>query len=226
MMMRRLKTTLLSLPLITLLSTNASAALISYTHALDFASATSGLSHESFEGTSSFTTRTDSIDFGAFTASSTPANLSIRHESVGDNFATDGSKYLRNQSFSSSLTLSFDAAINAFALDITGWGVGRNGTLTLDTSSGDSTLVATGPRTSGETLFFGFTSDTAFSELILTSTSSRDSWAVDNLFFGSHTASAPEPSSFLLFGTALIALRAAGTRRLHKRHADQRVSSD
>lgn len=192
------------------------AALITFSSSADFLTQTSGLEQEGFESTATFSTRTDQVDFSLFTAQSAIPNLSLFGSSSGDMFATEGSNYLRNQSFSGAITLSFNSAINAFALDLAGWGVNRNGTLTLSNELGDSVLISTGARTRGETLFFGVLSDQAFQQITLTSTTSRDSWAMDNLYFGMNstnstvtTASVAEPSGLwlMLIGLAGLSLR-------------------
>jgi hypothetical protein len=112
-----------------------------------------------------------------------------------------------------SATISFATPITAFAIDINTFAL-TSGDYLADLDVGStvpSRVVYFGESSFGQ--FFGFTSDTPFSRVIITPTSAsgdvRFSYTLDTVIFGDEMnvlSAVPEPSTWVLLGSGLAVL--------------------
>jgi hypothetical protein len=121
--------------------------------------------------------------------------------------------------------LTFQLAAPAYAVGFDLTDAAEGGEIRFSTDAGDSVVMAEGGLPSGNVLFFGFISDTPFTQFQLTNTAVWDGWGIDEVAVGTcsefpgggHTGGCfpgphpfvPDPASTLvLFGTGLAGLAA------------------
>lgn len=127
---------------------------------------------------------------------------------------------------SESVTFQFASAITAFAIDINTFGaIDGDYQAVLDTGDTVSSIFDVFDVVGGTGFatgqFIGFTSDTAFSSLTISSNAFSSSpnltYTLDSLFFGSRSAvevQVPAPATLLLLGAGLMIGGIARLRRL------------
>ncbi|NEP11603.1 MAG: hypothetical protein F6K14_15600 [Symploca sp. SIO2C1] len=169
----------------------------------DFLNNVTGLANlESFEDLvpDNVSSQRSSITVDDFTLSVPAPGTNLSVQSIPDfgQFATDGNNYVRNTE-GLSMTFSFLNPVNFFGLNVIDWGdFADPATLTLSTDLGETFNIASTPTIDGNLLFFGLTSDIAFSTLTLNQPSTLESWAVDEVYYGvTASEDVPEPASVL-----------------------------
>lgn len=113
-------------------------------------------------------------------------------------------------------TFSFNSAITAFAIDINTFAtLDGSYTATLDIGDIVSSLSEVFPnQATGQ--FIGFVSDTAFTNVVISSAAGGFSYTLDTLVYGSAAAvigQVPEPAPLALLGLGLLALGLARRRQ-------------
>ena len=194
----------------------ANAGVITHTSRADFDAATGATIVEDFN---SFTTevdfRTDPLDVGDFTISTTSPSLVRNFIEIPPfqftQLGVDGTNII-NALVSSgvSLSLTFDAPITAFGAD---FGQINDGFIRTEILAGGETFV---PPVGGsnEARFFGFTSDTAFTTVEFVGLE-NDGFGIDNVTFAPAVSGVvPEPTSIAIFGA--LALVTTSSRRRRK----------
>lgn len=191
-----------------------------FTNEADFRAAAAGatLSLESFEqarGTG------NTLDFGgdvSFACRNCAPALSTR-------YATDGRLSLGvNTGVAEPMEFSFANAINAVSFDLSDFGSLSAADLVLSLGGEDISLLRNFTGSTGNRLFFGFISDTAFSSFRLTGGNSGDTAYYDRMSFGANAVSGavPEPSvwAMLIVGFGMVgSLLRRTPRRRHVAHA-------
>jgi hypothetical protein len=200
----------------------------------DFVAAVNGATTVTFEGASVQSTSA-AMDFGAHGTAAFSGGrvrqVSAPKTDGNGRYATSGDSYFQFTSSaggSSARTttagtmLSFSAPVTAFGF--TGIDIGDFGSqLSLRFTLADGGLLdwalpytATRGRNSardGSILFAGLTNTTGFTSVQFMGTNSADTFAFDDLVIGSAALTAPEPATYLMLGTGIVALFAVGGRR-------------
>ncbi len=117
-----------------------------------------------------------------FDLSGRDVDLSVNDIPAFGQFATDGANYVRSTN-GATLTWAFDSPQLSFATDIIDWGDFGIGTLLFSTDTGAIVQVATAPLPDGHVEFFGFLSDTPFTEVVLSHDREGESWAIDKTYY-------------------------------------------
>jgi hypothetical protein len=181
-----------------------------------FLSAAGPVTLESFEALAPGAAVT-SLDPGPFTVSSASQSVRVRNASTNGMVATDGSQYINWLASPSTGTLVFvfDAPATVFGVTLTDlWDSGGDTRLDLTTNGGDSfapALQASAPLASGVVRFLGFTTDTPFTTLTLTTRATvLDNAGVDEVYFNVVPIPLPAAAPLLLLGLSVLGL---ATRR-------------
>lgn len=193
-------------------STNASAAIVTYfgldnspsfgvpvggnaeTARNDFLSQLVGVGSEDFESQTVGNTGPFSIDFagstGNITATLAGTSLDLRNSSTSGTYATSGSRFIRaiTDTSATSFTIDFSTSVAAFGFFGTDLGDAGGGDLVLNLTNGTSqefTIDVDGSA-SGNLMFFGFVSDSdTFSSISFANTAgSGDFWGFDDMIVG------------------------------------------
>lgn len=212
-----------------LMGGTANAAVVTYTDEATFLGAVSDPTLESFESLPTSTQaerHQDPITTDDFTATIAPLDDGIYAWRVTDESRTtagldptDGSQYieigagLSSGGAAISVTFSFDNPIDSFGLNVFDFGdLGGAGELSLSIDLGDEFLIASstsGYLGNGNILFFGLTSDVAFSQVVLSKTSTTDGIGIDEVYY----TTVPEPGTLVLFAVGLLGLAFVARRR-------------
>ena len=190
----------------------AHATTTSYTDAAAFALASGPLSSEDFSGYATGTSLLGTVDFGAFTTSSTagfgsPYNV-IENPGINPNGMTGNNMQiglLSGQSF----TITFATAITAFGA-IFG-NVNDDAARSSFSGGGTTDWLAVISGNSGR--FFGIVSDTAFTSVTFTGLSSSEGFGIDDMRWAS-VPTVPVPASGLLLAGGVLAGWVARRRRV------------
>lgn len=175
-----------------------------FTSEAEFRAAAAGaaLSLESFEQARGTGT---SLDFGgdvSFACRNCAPALSTR-------YATDGRLSLGvNTGVAEPMEFSFVDAINAVSFDLSDFGSLAPADLMVSVGGQDISLLRNFSGTTGNRLFFGFISGTAFSGFRLTGGNSGDTAYYDRMSFGANAVAGavPEPSvwAMLIAGFGVV----------------------
>lgn len=166
----------------------------------DFNSQTLGTS---FKGTS--------FDVGDFTLLRTGSSFNGLFEFQGGSFLDiDGTTLGRVETGSTigDLVFTFDAPITAFGIDTAAW----NDRAIRTTVQADGMAVPVTSTPSTAVRFFGFSSDTAFSEVRFVG-GLGDTWSFDNLSYAQSQSVVPEPSACLTFAVLGLCVGFSGRKR-------------
>ena len=153
------------------------------------------------------------LDLGAFSLLRTVLGEPGQIQIAGLPFNIDGSRYgfVVTQA-ALDMVFTFDSPISAFGLDVVAWNDGFIRT----TVEADGTSVPVTSQVGQGSRFFGFSSDTAFTQVRFIG-GTGDSWGFDNITFAS--TEIPEPATLTLFAVGLGALGFVGWRRRHSSQA-------
>ncbi len=206
----------------------ASAATTAYTSAAAFGAATTGITNVNFEGattTDNLLSATGSHAFPGFTITQSTNNALMTDPTYTYYYYDWGTGDVINTPYGQTLTITFDSAVTAFAIDIgdffglpyqpgvsfpdlTGYG------LPVVIGNGQTSFTVSTAATRNFT-FFGLTSDTAFTSVTIQGAPgySGSSTIFDNVRFGSAIAPVPEPASWALMIGGLGLVGAAMRRR-------------
>lgn len=185
-----------------------------YSNLTAFLSATGPLYMEGFENQSIGTWHT-SYSFDDYKVNCSANHLHIRPLESGSfsqgAYPTEGNKYLLN-SGSQTMKITFNTPINSLGFDMTDWGDVNNNLLTLSTNMGESfTIADQTPKQNGNVFFFGFLSNTLFTEVTFSNTNYYDNYGLDQTYYGMANAiGTPLPGvaiSGLLAGSLLSVFR-------------------
>lgn len=187
---------------------SASAAVITYTNEATFDSAVgAGLLVEDFN--------TDSGSGSPLTVGSGGLLTSI--ESDADNIfvfenthtATTGIGVADTGDGDWTMTFNFSQAVESFGFSFNDWPEASSGTLTFQTSAGETgTLLSSGPLPNETVLFLGMTTNIGFTDITLTAVgASNDGSQIDNVKFNAASVPAPAGGALLLLGLATMAGR-------------------
>lgn len=205
-------------------TSTASAAI--FTDETAFLSAVGSPSLESFEGlTEPSTFSTDPLNLSGFDMTITgDSGWRVAEGTFPDGlFATDGSKYLNVEVNDFEIDFAFATSIIAFGLNITDFGdVGGGGSLSIAVGGDAPIEIASSPPAlaNGNILFWGVTSDTTFSSVTLTKSTTTDGIVLDEIYFLAAPTSVPAPTGLTILLPALAALGLSGRKpgcRLKKR---------
>ncbi len=165
------------------------------------------------------------LNFGSINASLTgPGEVREFPPGLNNRFATSGERYFDTQAnpndptdSSPPFTVTFDQPIAAFGFYATDVGdFGGQIELILDGNAVDVINVPNFTGSNGSTdpsvLFFGFTSDVDFNEIVFTSTAEdADGFGFDDMVFGRRGQIIPLPGASMLAMAGLVGI--AGIRR-------------
>ena len=153
------------------------------------------------------------LDLGAFSLLRTAIGQPGGIQSDVGTFNIDGSPYgfVVTQA-PLDMVFTFDSPISAFGLDVVAWNDGFIRT----TVEADGTSVPVTSQVGQGSRFFGFSSDTAFTQVRFIG-GTADAWSFDNITFAS--TEIPEPATLTLFAVGLGALGFVGWRRRHSSQA-------
>ncbi len=176
-----------------------------------YLSAAGNVSFESFEGLTPRVRVSDPIAVPAFTLTPAPGLLGVQNGANSPEpgygaSAIDGSHYLlmyRPNISAGTLQFDFTRPTNTFGFYITDLGE-TSGVLSFHTNAGasvnETTLAQYPPLPgNGNVQFYGFTQDTPFTSLSLTSTGLDDSYGLDKVYTRS-AAAVPAPGGNAVIG--------------------------
>lgn len=201
-------------------ATGASAATITtYTDRASFAAAAGTTATETFNS------YVNDVSFGASSISVGPMTLSASLASGSANlidvppFTTneanvDGTPSLNvltlNGTTPGTMTITFSSPITAFGADFSQF----NDEIPRTQIVIDLVSTLSPPTTTGQTSFFGFVSDTAFTTVTFVAAFDADAFGIDNVTYSTATtAPTPEPATLALLGAGLAGLGALRRKR-------------
>lgn len=205
--------TLLAAAVSTVIATSAHALPTAYDTEVDFLSNAGTVAFESFE-TSALSSNQSSLSVSGFTMSmSAGDSLSVVNQNNVGGQAHRGRQFVEFNVAANTVTYTFDTAITSFGINITDFGDREYvGDLTFTNDLGAQFVAAT-QGADGNDQFFGFVSDTAFTQVTFNQPNPDDYYSVDGVYFGGNApTSVSAPAPFALLGLGLIGLAAVRRR--------------
>ena len=190
---------------------NTHAAVITYSDETQFLNTVGSTVFENFESMETGIVHQTTIATDNFTVDTTPLNNGTSYIYIGRAGATptDGvNSLIAGSDTGDGFRLGFDMAfpILAVGFDLTDAGE-TSGILSFQNNLGDNIEILSSPPylVSGNTIFWGINSDTAFTSFSLIKTQLWDGIGIDRMYFVA-ASPVPIPSAVWLFGSGLISL--------------------
>lgn len=199
-------------------SFNVNAAVITYSDETQFLNAVGSTAFENFESMETGIVHQTTIATDNFTVDTTPLNNGTSYIYIGNAGAspTDGvNSLVAGSDTGDGFTLNFDMAfpILAVGFDLTDAGE-TSGVISFQNNLGDNIEILSSPPylDSGNTIFWGVNSDTAFTSFSLIKTQLWDGIGIDRMYFVA-ASPVPIPAAIWLFGSGLIGLAGLARRK-------------